>query len=84
MRCDVEQVLQEQVQALSKHKADRWQLESALAEKADRGLVSAKVSHTEFTAACTNIHNDLGQAKSKLHETVMFVQLLATSRMSDY
>ncbi|XP_052132752.1 uncharacterized protein LOC113210531, partial [Frankliniella occidentalis] len=63
------QGLQTQVQALEKHKADRWQLEAALAEKADRGLVSAKVSHTEFTAACTNIHNDLGQAKSKLHET---------------
>ncbi|KAK3930416.1 Glutamine-rich protein 2 [Frankliniella fusca] len=68
-RARVVQGLQSQVQALEKHKADRWQLEAALAEKADRGLVSAKVSHTEFTAACTNIHHDLGQAKSKLHET---------------
>ncbi|XP_034243061.1 uncharacterized protein LOC117646309 [Thrips palmi] len=61
--------LQERVHTLEQLKADRWQLEAALAEKADRGLVSAKVSHTEFTAACTNIHNDLGQAKTKLTET---------------
>lgn len=64
------QGLQDQVQGLEKHKADRWQLEASLAEKADRGLVSAKVSHTEFTAACINIHNDLGLAKSKLSEAV--------------
>ncbi|XP_026481574.1 uncharacterized protein LOC113388408 [Ctenocephalides felis] len=58
--------LLEQIEFLKTCKADKEDLEDALADKADHHLVNRKVSHDQFDAACDDLSRGLEEALSKL------------------
>ncbi|XP_046819422.1 glutamine-rich protein 2-like [Vespa crabro] len=56
----------EQIELLKTIKADKEDLEDALADKADAYTVNRKVSHDQFDAACDDLTRGLEEAISKL------------------
>ncbi|CAL7944833.1 unnamed protein product [Xylocopa violacea] len=58
--------LLEQVELLKTIKADREDLEDALADKADAQAINRKVSYDQFDAACDDLAQGLEEAISKL------------------
>ncbi|XP_015436759.1 PREDICTED: uncharacterized protein LOC107192080 [Dufourea novaeangliae] len=58
--------LLEQIELLKTIKADREDLEDALAEKADAQAIHRKVSHDQFDAACDDFAQGLEDAINKL------------------
>ncbi|KAL2713147.1 MATH and LRR domain-containing protein PFE0570w-like [Vespula squamosa] len=56
----------EQIELLKTIKADKEDLEDALADKADTHAVNRKVSHDQFNAACDDLTRGLEEAISKL------------------
>ncbi|XP_049948368.1 glutamine-rich protein 2-like [Schistocerca serialis cubense] len=60
--------LLEQIELLKTVKADKEDLEDALAEKADHAAVNRKVSHDQFDAACNDLASGLEDALFKLNE----------------
>ncbi|XP_069685948.1 glutamine-rich protein 2-like [Periplaneta americana] len=60
--------LLEQIEILKSIKADREDLEDALAEKADQNMVNRKVSYDQFDAACDDLSKGLDEALAKLTE----------------
>ncbi|XP_070161267.1 glutamine-rich protein 2-like [Polyergus mexicanus] len=58
--------LLEQIELLKTVKADKEDLEDALADKADTQTVNRKVSHDQFDAACDDLSRGLEEAIDKL------------------
>ncbi|XP_019882303.2 uveal autoantigen with coiled-coil domains and ankyrin repeats [Camponotus floridanus] len=58
--------LLEQIELLKTVKADKEDLEDALADKADTQAVNRKVSHDQFDAACDDLSRGLEEAIDKL------------------
>ncbi|KAL6435851.1 hypothetical protein ACFW04_005607 [Cataglyphis niger] len=58
--------LLEQIEVLKTVKADKEDLEDALADKADAQAVNRKVSHDQFDAACDDLSRGLEEAIDKL------------------
>ncbi|XP_050453971.1 glutamine-rich protein 2-like [Cataglyphis hispanica] len=58
--------LLEQIEVLKTVKADKEDLEDALADKADAQTVNRKVSHDQFDAACDDLSRGLEEAIDKL------------------
>ncbi|CAL1683678.1 unnamed protein product [Lasius platythorax] len=58
--------LLEQIELLKTVKADKEDLEDALADKADAQAVNRKVSHDQFDAACDDLSRGLEEAIDKL------------------
>ncbi|KMQ98262.1 glutamine-rich protein 2 [Lasius niger] len=58
--------LLEQIELLKTIKADKEDLEDALADKADAQAVNRKVSHDQFDAACDDLSRGLEEAIDKL------------------
>lgn len=56
----------EAIEFLKTVKADREDLEDALADKADQQVVNRKVSHDQFDAACDDLTKSLEDALCKL------------------
>lgn len=65
------QVLTEQVELLKAVKADREDLEDALADKADACLINRKVSFEQFDQACGDMSRNIEEALSKLSQQVI-------------
>lgn len=51
-------------------KADKEDLDDALADKADHNVVNRKVSHDQFDAACDDLSKGLEEAFGKLTQQV--------------
>ncbi|XP_026297181.1 glutamine-rich protein 2 [Apis mellifera] len=68
------QALLEQVELLKTIKADREDLEEALAEKADAQAIHRKVSYDQFDAACDDLAHGLEDAINKLGQQEMILQ----------
>ncbi|PBC33802.1 Glutamine-rich protein [Apis cerana cerana] len=66
--------LLEQVELLKTIKADREDLEEALAEKADAQAIHRKVSYDQFDAACDDLAHGLEDAINKLGQQEMILQ----------
>ncbi|KAG7198004.1 hypothetical protein KM043_016229 [Ampulex compressa] len=58
--------LLEQIELLKTIKADKEDLEDALADKADAHMINRKVSHDQFDAACDDLARGLEDAIGKL------------------
>lgn len=63
-------VLREQIELLKTIKADKEDLEEALADKADACAINRKVSHDQFDAACDDLSRGIEDALSKLTQQV--------------
>ncbi|XP_033231365.1 uncharacterized protein LOC117182319 isoform X2 [Belonocnema kinseyi] len=61
-------VLQEQIELLKTVKADKEDLEDALADKADAKAVKRKVSYDQFDATCDDLTRGLEEAIAKLSQ----------------
>ncbi|OAD56392.1 Glutamine-rich protein 2 [Eufriesea mexicana] len=69
--------LLEQVELLKTIKADREDLEDALADKADAQAIHRKVSYDQFDAACDDLAQGLEDAINKLgHQEMIWQQAL--------
>lgn len=64
-------VLKEQIELLKTIKADKEDLEEALADKADACAINRKVSHDQFDAACDDLSRGIEDALSKLTQQVI-------------
>lgn len=64
------QALLEQIEMLKAVKADKDDIEEALADKADTGAVNRKVSHNQFDAVCDDLSQQLEDAMGKLKTQV--------------
>ncbi|GJQ71923.1 hypothetical protein Trydic_g3032 [Trypoxylus dichotomus] len=60
------EVLTEQVEFLKTVKADKEDLEDALADKADACAINRKVSHDQFDTACDELSRGIEEALAKL------------------
>lgn len=60
----------EQIEMLKTVKADREDLEDALADKADTCAVNRKVSHDQFDAACDDLSRGIEESLAKLTQQV--------------
>lgn len=60
----------EQIEVLKTVKADKEDLEDALADKADACAVNRKVSHERFDAACDDLSRGIEDALAKLTQQV--------------
>lgn len=63
-------VLREQIELLKTIKADKEDLEEALADKADACVINRKVSHDQFDIACDDLSKGIEDALSKLNQQV--------------
>ena len=63
----------EQIELLKTVKADREDLEDALADKADACQINRKVSHDQFDAAYEEITRSLEDTLDKLKRQVKFI-----------
>lgn len=63
-------MLHEEIELLKTIKADREDLEDALADKADACAVNRKVSHDQFDAACDELSKAIEETLSKLTQQV--------------
>lgn len=63
----------EQIELLKTIKADREDLEDALADKADACAVNRKVSHDQFDAACDDLSKGIEEALAKLTQQVQVI-----------
>ncbi|XP_025155965.1 glutamine-rich protein 2 [Harpegnathos saltator] len=66
--------LLEQIEILKTIKADKEDLEDALADKADAQAVSKKVSHDRFDAACDDLARGLMETVDKLNKQELIWQ----------
>lgn len=64
-------MLCEQIEVLKTNKADREDLEDALADKADTQQVNRKVSHDQFDAAYEDISKNVEETMIKLNNQVI-------------
>lgn len=62
--------MQEEIELLKTVKADREDLEDALADKADACAVNRKVSHDQFDQACDDLSKGIEEALAKLTQQV--------------
>lgn len=60
-------------------KADKEDLEDALADKADQLVVNRKVSHDQFDAACDDLSRTLEETISKISQQVGIIELVEKS-----
>lgn len=63
----------EQVELLKAVKADREDLEDALADKADACLINRKVSFEQFDQACGDMSKSIEEALAKLTQQVKII-----------
>ncbi|XP_056648707.1 rho-associated protein kinase 1-like [Diorhabda sublineata] len=72
-------VLIEQIELLKTVKADREDLEDALADKADACQINRKVSYEQFDQACGDINKNLEEALAKLaQQETLWTQTLTS------
>lgn len=64
-------MLTEQVEFLKTVKADKEDLEDALADKADACAINRKVSHDQFDTACDELSRGIEEALAKLTQQVI-------------
>lgn len=64
----------EQMEVLKSVKADREELEEALADKADACAVLRKVSHDQFDNACEELSKGIGEALERLSQQELLWQ----------
>lgn len=67
------QVMMEQIELLKTVKADREDLEDALADKADACMVNRKVSVEQFDAACEDMSKAIEDSLIKLLQQVIMM-----------